>query len=291
MQPRSTSQPTWSQTLPAPPCGLQLAREKGTLLVWDKADWLYLLNRRGERQAQWKSPGPLAAACCADDGSAYVAAGSSGDFWWLAPDFTVRWQGQVPHPATAAALDPFGQYLALATQRGGLHVFNHLGKPVSQTESPRPFRHLLFVPAAPVLVGCAEYGLVACFGLTGRQMWRDGLVANVGSLASSGDGRQLVLACHGEVLHRYRLDGGKQDGLVLDEPCPLAAVSFDGRRVLAATASKRLLVVDMAGKTLGTYRLEGQVVGLALSALADQAAVALGDGRVMGLALNGARSS
>jgi hypothetical protein len=273
----------WSQTLAAPLRGLLLAREKGTLLVWDSTDWLWLLNRRGECQAQWKAPAPLTALGCADDGSAIVAAGSDSKFWWLAPDFTVCWQGQLPRRATAAALDPFGQYLAVATEDGGLHVFNRLGKSVAEAVFPRPLRHLLFVPSAPVLVGAAEFGLVVCFGLTGRQIWRDGLVANVGSLASSGDGVQISLACFGEMLHRYRLDGGTHSGLVVEEPCPLAAVSFDGTRVLAATTSNRLLLVDMTGKTLGACRLESQVVALAMGALADYAAVGLAEGRVVGL--------
>jgi hypothetical protein len=262
-----------------------LAREKGWFLAWDEAHWLYLLNRRGERQAQRHLPGALAAASCADDGTAYAAVGRGGEIWWLAPDLSPRWQDRVPHPATALTLDPFGQYLAVATERGGLHVFNRLGQSVSQTEIPRPFRHLAFIPAAPYLVGGAEFGLVACFALTCQQLWRDGLVANVGSLAVSGDGRQIVLACFSEGLQRYRLDGGKQQQLILEEPCRLAGLSFEGNLLLAATMSNRLLLVDDAGKTLAAFSLEGSAVALALSALADYAVIALADGRVMGFDL------
>ena len=35
---------------------LCLAREKGWLLVRDETDWLYLLDRNGERQGQVRAP-------------------------------------------------------------------------------------------------------------------------------------------------------------------------------------------------------------------------------------------
>ena len=104
----------WTHALANPARGLALAREKGWVLAWDNQDWLYLLNQAGERQAQMHAPGKLVAAACADDGSAYVAVGARGEIWWLAPDLHSRWERSVPHPVTALALDPFGQYLAVA---------------------------------------------------------------------------------------------------------------------------------------------------------------------------------
>jgi hypothetical protein len=285
MSPRRSLRPTWSLTLGAAPRGLVPAREKGWFLAWDEAHWLYLLGRRGERQAQRRTPGPLAAATAADDGTAYAAVGVGGELWWLAPDLSTRWEGRVPEPTTAVALDPFGQYLAVATERGGLHVYSRLGQPVCRTHHPRPLVHLAFVPASPVLLGAAEYGLVVCSDLAGRQRWRDGPVAHVGSLAASGDGGKIVLACFSEGLQRYGLDGTKREPLALDEPCRLAALSFDGRVLLAAVLSHRLLLLNEGGKTLATYVPDGPVAALALGALADYATLALADGRVVGLDL------
>src|SRR5438552_17435935 len=84
--------PLWSQPLAAPARGLALAREKGWVLAWDEAHWLYLLNQKGERQAQVHAPAALAAACCADDGSACAAVGGRGEVWWLAPGPTTPWE-------------------------------------------------------------------------------------------------------------------------------------------------------------------------------------------------------
>jgi hypothetical protein len=275
----------WSHPLPANPQGVALARERGWVLAWDVNHWLYLLNRSGERQAQWHAPAPLAGACCADDGSAYAAVGARGEAWWLAPDLMPRWERALPYPATAVALDPLGHYLAACDNRGNLHLYDLTGRPVFRVPTPRPLHHLAFVPAAPFLMGSADYGLVACFDAAGRQVWRDGLVAHVGSLAVTGDGSLAVLACFSEGLQRYSVTGQNLGRLALAEPCRLAAVTFDGRFLLAAGLDPQLRLLDRDGQTLCTHTLDQPVAGLALGALGDQAVVALNDGPIMRLEL------
>jgi hypothetical protein len=262
-----------------------LARERGTLLAWDENSWLYLLNRKGERQAQVHGAAALTAACAADDGSAYAALGSRGEVWWLAPDLMPRWQRTVPFPPLAASLDPLGQYLAVSDARGHLHLFDRHGRPRFRVETPRPLYHLAFVPEAPRLVGCADFGLVACFDPTGRCVWRDGLVAHVGSLTVSGDGTRVTLACFTEGLRFYSLDGSKQGGRALPEPCRLAGLSFDGRLCLAGGLGNRLLLLDGQGHSLSDLLLDKPAVALALAPLGESAAVALPDGRILGLSL------
>src|SRR5437660_737944 len=100
--------PLWSQPMTARPRGVALAREKGWILAWDDTHWLHLFNPNGQRQSQVHVPGPLATACCADDGSAFLATGEHGEVWWLAPDLTTRWERTLPAQTLAAALDPFG---------------------------------------------------------------------------------------------------------------------------------------------------------------------------------------
>ena len=43
-----------------------------------------------------------------------VAVGAAGEVWWLAPDLATRRQQTLPQPQVAAALDPYGGYLAVA---------------------------------------------------------------------------------------------------------------------------------------------------------------------------------
>lgn len=187
--------PQWSQSPASRLRGLCLAREKGTVLAWDDKSGVYLLNRAGARQAQARPPGTVVAGCAADDGSAYAAVGSKGEVWWFAPDLSTRWERNLANRAVAAAVDPFGQYIAVADAKATLHVLDRQGRPVCRVPTHRSLHHLAFVPAAPLLLGSADYGLVACFDLAGQQVWRDGLVAHVGSLAVSGDGEQIILAC------------------------------------------------------------------------------------------------
>src|SRR5262249_9550094 len=162
------------------------------------------------------------------------------------------------------------------------HVLDRHGNPVSQTSTPRPLHHVAFVPAAPFLLGSADYGLVACFDLNGRCVWRDGLVAHVGSLAVSGEGDAGGLACFRAGLQRYPRAGRNLGRLSLEEPARLAALDFEGRSGLVAGLSNRLSLVTRDGRTPCTHVLEAPPVALALGALGKHAAAALAEGTVVG---------
>jgi hypothetical protein len=285
-----TIRPLWSVPLQAGAAGVALAREAGTILAWDRSHWLYLLSSAGQRQAQRRFAGALKAACCADDGSAFAAAGTDGVVWWLAPDLKSRWEKTLPHPALAAALDPFGQYLAVADAQGGLHVFDAQGRLAGQAQSPRPLHHLAFVPASPYLVGSADYGLVAAFDVTAKLLWRAGLVANVGGLAISGEGEPVVLACFSEGLMRYGPAGQPLPRITVPEPCRLVNLTFDARRYLVGGMGGNLLLLDEAGRAQHTHALEQPAAALALGALGRDAVVALADGPVLRLTLSEPRT-
>jgi hypothetical protein len=269
----------WSHKLPGCPLGMGLAREKGLVLAWDAKHWLTLLNRAGQRQSQAPAPRPLAVACCSDDGSAFVACGQSGEVWWLAPDLKPRWERSVRHQVSAAALDPFGHYLAIADSSSHLRVFDRTGRVLANLQTPRPLCHLAFVPEAPLFVGAADFGLVACFDLSGQEQWHIGLVAHCGSLAVSGDGSSIVLACFSEGLRRYDLKGHCHGRLAGDEAYRRASVSYDGRRLLTADATHQLAVRD-SYSTLATTPLECPIAALSLAALGERAFVALENGQV-----------
>jgi hypothetical protein len=277
--------PLWSHALPDLPRGLALLRETSWTLVWDDKHWLHLFNRSGALQGQVRPAEELVTACGADDGSSIAAAGGRGKVWWFAPDLTIRWEQTIGDKALAAAMDPFGQYLAVADARGRLHVFDRKGRPSFQLEVPRPLHHLAFVPAAPYLVGSSDFGLVACLEWPGRWAWRDGLVAHTGALTVNGTGDLIVLACFTEGLRRYSVKDRAQGRLPVGEPCRLASVSFDGNLILAADLAHRLLLFDRTGQTLYIHPLAKPPVSLALSPLGDTAVVALAGGQVTALDL------
>lgn len=277
----------WSARLAAAPRGLSLAREAGSLLAWDESGSVSLLSRIGELQGRSRVAQGAVAACQADDGSACAAIGPRGEVVWLKPDLTARWERAVPARGVTCAMDPFGHVLAVSDAGAGLHLFDRTGKLIWHTQTPRPLVHLAFVPEQPRLVGCADFGLVACFDPAGACVWRDGLVSHIGGLAVSGDGSRIVLACFSDGLRAYNLGGKRTDRFTVMEPCRLVDVSYDARRILAGALGPRLVLVDRDGQTLATPALDAPPVALALAALGDTAFVGLADGRVQALALGG----
>jgi hypothetical protein len=265
-------------------CGLASARERGWLLAWDAAGGLHLFNRSGERQAWAQAPAPLAAAGCADDGSALAAVGTGGQVWLLAPDLTPRWERLAPAGCTAAAIDPYGQYVAAADSGGGLTVFDRGGRPRWRVRGARPLKHVTFVPEKPALAASADFGLTAAFDFAGRLLWRDAPLAHVGSLAVSGDGAVIALACFSEGVTCYSVGRPSRRPWPGGDPCRLAALSYDGDAVLTAGLDGRLRLRDAAGAIRAEAELEGAAVGLALGPLAGYAAVALAEGKVLCLA-------
>ncbi len=260
--------PLWSQTISAPLRGLSLARERDAVLAWDGRDDLFLFNHAGRLQGQCSSPAVIAAACGAEDGSAYAVGGSREPVvCWLGPDLSPRWQRPLHRGATAIALEPLGQYVAVADADGTLYLFDRDGQTRWRATTPRPLSHLAFVPEKPLLVGAADFGLVVCFGSAGECLWRDGLVAHVGSLAVRGDGDGLLLACFGDGLYRYRAAGPPPQQILLDAACSRAAVSYAGDRVLTAERDNRVCLRDGDGTRRDPITLDASPVALALGAL------------------------
>jgi hypothetical protein len=274
----------WSHTNAAPWRGLALARERGWALAWDAGHTLLLFNRRGEPQAQWPCPAELIGAAAADDGGTFAAAGADGRVWLLAPDLTVRWERRVGSRAAGVALEAFGRYLAASDAGGTLHLLDRDGRAVWQASNPRPLQHLAFLTEQPRLVGSADYGLVACYDSTGRCVWRDGLVANVGSLAARGDGSLVVLTCFSEGICCYR-NGDPRTRRFLPHTAPAhrAAMSYDGKTILTTDRESTLAWHDADGPLRRKTPVDARPVALALAPLGDGAVVAFADGRLSAL--------
>jgi hypothetical protein len=270
----------WSLTVSSAVRGLALAREAGSILIRDDNHWLYLLNSAGARQAQLRAPKDLTAAACSDDGSALVVAGKEGDVWSLAPDLMPRWQRSLGHRVEALAVSPLGEYLAASDAGGNLSLLTRKGNLVWKVQSPRALRFIAFVPEEPFLVGSADYGLVACFDVKGAMKWRDGLVAHVGSLAVSGDGSSIVLACYTDGLYRYGLKNARPERQPLSDACRLAVLSYDGRSVLTAGLVSSITLLDRHNRVQGEQRLEAPATALALGALAERAILGTATGSV-----------
>lgn len=269
---------------------LSLARESGWTFLRDANNWLYLLDRDGARQAQLRAPKELTTSACADDGSVFVAGSKDGDIWSLAPDLMPRWHSSLGQRIGVVAVEPAGRYIAVSEASGGLSLLTRKGHLVWKVQTPRPLRFLAFLAEVPFLVGCADYGLVACFDAKGTMVWRDSPVAHVGALAAAGDGSVIAVACFTDGLYRYSVKGPPpaRQPLPGNHACRLLALSYDGRTVLTAGMEARsagegnpVLLLNDRGQVRGEHRLEAPASALALGALADRAVVGTADGRIL----------
>lgn len=199
---------------------------------------------------------------------------------WLAPDLAPRWQRALPQRVTALAVEPLGRLIAVADAGSTLHLFDRRGRTVWHATTPRPLLHLAFAPEKPLLLGAADFGLVLGFGASGECLWRDGLVAHVGSLAVAGDGAAL-LACFGDGLYHYGPDGPPQERIALDTACPHAALSYAGDCLLTTDRANRACLRDNKGVALHSLRLENAATAVALGALGDYAVIGLSNGAIL----------
>jgi hypothetical protein len=268
----------WSRSLPAAPLGLGLAREAGTLLLWDVDHHLGRYDRQGQGELRQRAPGSLVAAALSDDGLTVAAAGKRGQAWLLNVDLVPVWERSVPRRPVALALDALGRRLAVADEGGGLHVFDRAGQVVWRAAAARPLAYLAFVPEAPALVGSADFGLVCAFDRAGRCLWRDGLVAHVGSLAVSADGGRVVLACFTDGLCCYALTQPRQARLPRAAPSRLAAIDYKGELLLTAGLGNELALRGGDGEVRAVLAMPSSPVAVAVEALGDSAVAALAGG-------------
>lgn len=275
----------WSRPLPAPPAGLSLAREPGTLLVRDQEHHLGRYDRAGQLELRQRAPASLTASAISDDGRVVAAAGRRGQVWLLTLDFVRLWERSVSGRPVAVALDGFGARLAVADEAGGLTVFDRDGQEVWRAASPRPLLHLAFVPELPILLGCAEYGLVCAFDDRGQMLWRDGLVAHVGSLAVTGDGSRAVLACFTDGLNCYAAMSPKRTALARAAPSRLAALDYRGEMLLTTGLANELARRGPDGDVRGVLLLSSSPLALAVDALGLSTVAVLSDGTLAGVEL------
>jgi len=270
-------QPRWTQKFRRSLVGLSLAREKCWLLTWDDAGTMHLLDRNGQRQGQVALDG-LTMAASADDGSAFAAASPTGNVWYLTPDLRVRWQRVAETGVRSLAIEPFGSHVAVSTSKGALRLFDGSGQTLWTASTPRPLLHLAFVPAKPLLVGAADFGLVIAVDPSGNTVWRDGVVTNIGSLAVNGDGSGIVLSCFGQGLIRYGADGAGREQVGATQSFRYVCCSFAGDRLAVTNLHDQVMLLDRQGQVLTSYSCDQPITALAISALGDEVVSALADG-------------
>jgi hypothetical protein len=275
----------WSHTLPAVPVGLSLAREAGTFLVWDADHHLSRHDRFGNCELRQRAPASLVTAAFSDDGRSVAVIGKRGQVWLCTLDLVPLWERSLSRRTVALALDHLGQRVAVADEAGGVHLFDRSGRELWNVSVPRPLVHLAFVPEAPFLIGCADFGLVCALDKAGQCLWRDGLVAHIGSMVVTGDATRAVLACFTEGLCCYEPSRGQQTRLARAAPARLAAVSWTGEVILTVGLDTAMCLRNAAGDVQAELTLPASPVSVAVDALGRTGLLALAGGQVVGVDL------
>jgi hypothetical protein len=275
----------WSLIGPGPTRGLVLAREAGLAFTWDTGRTLGRIGPSGVYDLSPSLPAAPITLAVSEDAQVVAAGGPAGakggTVWLLGGNLLLRGEHSLDARVVSLALDPFGQHLAAATADGGLSLFvlPHF-RTEWKTLTPRPLHHLAFVPEQPILVGAADHGLVCAFDRQGKQLWRDGLVAHVGSLSVSGDGHIVALACFSEGLICYHASRGRLERSPWPSPCRLGALSYSGDVVVAADLQGMVTARNREDHILGDWQPPSAIVALALGAMGEQALAAMADGQV-----------
>jgi hypothetical protein len=253
---RLTAALSWSALTDAPLRGLQLAREARLVLAWDDGPFAAIYDLDGRRQHHARSPAPILAARISDDGRRVVLLVAGPRM--LSLDASLGLIDDRPAPAGALGfdLDPHGRFVAVSTRSGEVILLTAEGRQVGRVAARQPFPHLRFVPAQPVLLGAAGYGMIQAFQLApgssptrleAEPIWDERLLSNLGRLEVTGDGQVILASCYNVGIQRYDVKGHNEGSYHLGGTAIHAVPDFPGRLIAAATQEGELAILNRAG--------------------------------------------
>jgi hypothetical protein len=253
--PRLDPETAWTVLTEAPLKGLGLAREAGSIFVWDETDRLYLLDLNGEFRSVTRASGKIVAAAVSDDGSRIVLLGEGSRLWLLDADLGVVAERQGPPEPLAVAIDPHGRYVVVSSKMSVSHFYTRFGKPAGRFETLQPLAFMTFVPGSPLLVAAASYGMMIMLDLSERGGgrlgadvdWNDRQVSGVGRLTTTGDGAMILASCFTHGVQRYDIHGHNDGSYHLGGTATQAVPDFAGRMFAVATLEGEIAVLNSAG--------------------------------------------
>jgi hypothetical protein len=208
------------------------------------------------------------------DGQHIVALDERGVVHWFDADLHLVWKQHFQPRPLAVALAPLGHAVALSDE-SGVRVLDHQGRESWRGSTPRPIRHLVWVPETDALVVAAEFGFVAAFDAKGSFLWRDGLVAHIGGLVVRGDGSECLLACFSDGVRHHVSDRPGCPPLAGTPPCRALDASYHADILCLVSLTGQLVrLVRSAAIWSHTHSLDSPVCGLACDSLAQRAVLA-----------------
>jgi len=239
--------------------------------LWDDHQWLSLLNRTGERQAQHHRKSRILGAAISEDGSLIAVVDAENHVAILGPDLHSIWEKKLSQKLHTVALDSFGEHIAVSEVTGRIRLLDRNGQLVRDFQCPRPAHHLAFEPMTTQLIAAADFGLVACLDLlSGDWIWRETPVVHQGSIVATGSGDLVLVACFTDGLRIYD-QKGKVIPLETKIPaCRAVAAAFDGRLIVTVGLQQSMYGYSPTGKQRFEHRGEQPFLAVAISGLGDR---------------------
>jgi hypothetical protein len=294
-QTRLDPAPGWTVLTDAPLKGLGLAREAGTILAWDEANQLYLLDLRGQHRCVSRAPDRVLAGAISDDGKVIALLGEGNRLWVFGPDLDALADRQGPPEASTVAIDPHGRYIAVGSRLCLTQFYTRHGRQAGRFETRQALAHIAFVPDRPFLLGAATYGMLAGLDLrpasAGRLdaelAWQEALMSNVGRLTTTGDGGMVLASCFTHGVQRYDLQGQNEGAYHLGGTVAHAVPDFAGRMFAVSTLEGELAVLSSAGNVRWKTNLPRPVIALETDPLGRYVIYGHGTGEIVRLDLYG----
>jgi hypothetical protein len=293
--PRIDPGPAWTVVTDAPLKAMSFAREAGRVLACDAAGGLYLIDAQGQFLSVSRSPGPVVAAAISDDGSLVAMLGEGNRLWLLGADLETIEDREAVTDATAVAIDPHGQYVAVASRMNMVQFYSRFGKQAGRFETRQHLSHMAFVPSTPDLVGVGAYGSISCYELTtnasgklgGELAWTHQLMSGVGRLATTGDGGMILVACFTHGVQRYDLRGRNEGAYHLGGSAAIAVPDFAGRTIAVASQEGELAILNGTGNVRWRTALARPAAALEVDALGRYLIYGLPTGEITRLDFQG----
>lgn len=262
---------SWTILTEGPLKGIGLAREAGTILAWDEADQLYLIDLNGQYRSVTRAPGKVAMATISDDGARVVLLDTNARLWLLDADLGVVAERQGPPDPIRVAIDPHGRYAVVSSRMGTNHFYTRFGKPAGKFESIQALAFVCFLADSPTLIGAADYGMLTAVELRSSMgssrlstetLWLERGVTSVGRLATTGDGSMILVSCFTHGVQRFDLHGNNEGAYHLGGTATHAVPDFAGRIIVVATLEGELVVLNSAGNVRWKSALSRPAIGL-----------------------------
>ncbi|MBS0263131.1 MAG: hypothetical protein JSS02_14400 [Planctomycetes bacterium] len=267
---QGTGQPpqcTWTATPGGPLVDLRLARETGEVLAVDDSGRLVTLDRTGNVAEQTQGPTGIRALTWSDTGHGGIALVGEEKLYWF--NRSLRLQGwlELSEPILALALEGHGQYAAVSLADCHTVLYDANQTQIRRFKTSLPLVTLEFLVNQPAVIGTADHGLICCRGFDGQPLWQQALLTNVGDLAVTGDGDQILLACYGHGIQCFDATGRQLGSYQLEGTVSRIATSFCPSHIAAVTMERQFYLITTQGQVEFQCPLPDDVCRLACDPL------------------------